>query len=279
MKFIRKFLIRWASPCLIAFGAATSNAQSVHIAHCLYACPTGEANSNEIVVRHLFAASINGQTGLADWVAYRVLRDTIGVASLLPRLWKADDLLLQDSASLQLLMNEPGFTQPDLSDQQDRAYRFNEISINPEDRGRLVPLTSFAGTPYWDELNYISNLAPLPVELRTGSWSRLDQSINDLASRIGEVFVVSGPLYQIQQPLSTNTSIAANRPTAYFKVVASTTALAAFVFREDLESHANFCDQQSSLQQIEQTSELTLFPQIQDITFAELHTELGCVED
>lgn len=259
-------------------GAATGTAQSVHIAHCLSACPAGEASSNEIVVRHLFAASINAQTGLADWVAYRVLRDTIGVASLLPRRWQADDLLALDSASVQLLEDEPAVIQPGAGGQQDRAYGVNEISINPADRGRFVPMSSFAGTPYWDELNYISNLAPLPVDLRTGSWSRLDQSINELASRIGEVFVVSGPLYQIQQPLNVTTSVAVNRPIAYFKVIASTTALAAFVFKQDLESHANYCDQQSSLQQIETISGLTLFPRLQDYTFAELHSKLGCVD-
>ncbi|MEQ8955791.1 MAG: hypothetical protein RL120_16790, partial [Gammaproteobacteria bacterium] len=57
-------------------------------------CPAGAPASNEIVVRHLFAAAINSQTGIADWVAYRVLRDSLGVASLLPRYWAQDSLLV-----------------------------------------------------------------------------------------------------------------------------------------------------------------------------------------
>ena len=278
MKYISKFLIRWASTCLIAVSMATGSAQSVHISHCLAGCPDGGANSNEIVVRHLFAASINGQNGMADWVAYRVLGNSVGVASLLSRQWQAEDLLSPDSASPRSLGNGPGFTQLDLSDQPDRAYRINEITISPGDRGRLVPMSSFAGTPYWNELNYVSNLALLPADLRTGSWSRLDQAINELAARSGEVFVVSGPLYQIQQPLNTSTGATLNGPNAYFKVVATATATAAFVFREDLESHAGHCDQLGSLQQIEQISGLTLFPRLPDFTLAELHTELGCAD-
>jgi endonuclease G len=278
MKYSNKILIRWASAVLLGLATTTGAAQNVHISHCQSACPSGAANSNEIVVRHLFVASINQQHGLADWIGYRVLQDSVGVASLLARYWQQDDLLPGESPYLQSDETRPGFTQPDLSDQPDLSYRINEILIDPEDRGRLVPMSSFAGTPYWDELNYLSNMSPLPVDLRTGSWSRLDQAINELAARIGEVYVLTGPLYQIQQPLDSNLTSATNLPSAYFKVILTETAHAAFIFQHDLAPHRDYCDQRTALGQIEQLSGLRLVPGQQTSMNSELHSELGCAD-
>lgn len=175
MKFTLKFCIRWGSCILTLMTAPALSAQTVHIAHCAAGCPTGAPAANETVVRHLFAASINYQTGLADWIAYRVVPGSVGIASLLPREWQVDDLLAQGIT--EEIAATPGFVQPDLSNLQDRDYRITEFIINPEDRGRLVPMSSFAGTPYWDGLNYLSNMAPIPVGLRLGPWSRLDQAV------------------------------------------------------------------------------------------------------
>lgn len=276
MKYINKIPIRWVSHLCILLAVTSATAQTVHISHCLNGCPVGEAENNVTVVHHLFAASINHQSGLADWVAYRVLAGTIGIASLLPRLWAADNLVVPDSTSVQLLNGGPGFAQLDLSDQQDRNYRVNEITIKPEDRGRLVPLSSFADTPYWPELNYLSNMAPLPSDLRTGSWSRLDQSINELARRVGEVFVISGPLYKIQPAVNTRTGNSFSRPAAFFKVVATESALVGFIFPWNLNQHVHYCDLRSSLQRVERRSGLNLFPNRQDSTALNLPAALGC---
>ncbi|GIT59686.1 MAG: hypothetical protein Ct9H300mP19_16340 [Dehalococcoidia bacterium] len=46
-----------------------------------------------VVIHHVYAAGLNGDTGLADWVSYRLTKDAIGVASLLPRIWQPDRLL------------------------------------------------------------------------------------------------------------------------------------------------------------------------------------------
>lgn len=278
MKYTSKFLIQWASALLLTFGTAIAAAQTVHISHCLRQCPTGEAGTNELVVRHLFAASINQQTGLADWLAYRVLEGSVGVASLLPRLWARDDLLQSDLPNQQVTDSGPRITQADLQDQADLSYRISEFTINPEDRGRLAPMSSFAGTPYWDELNRLSNMSPIPSDLRTGSWSRLDQAVNEFAARSGEVYVISGPLYQIQQPLNAAAQDDSNRPAAYFKVIATANAHAAFIFRQDMAPHARYCNQRSSLQQVEELSGLQLFPGLPTAGSSELHNEIGCAD-
>ncbi len=260
--------------------ATSGHPQTVHISHCMAGCPELNAAAQpvgtELIVRHLFVASINLDNGLANWVAYRVLRDTVGVASLLPRQWQVDQLVDADSRGIHDIDRGPRFSQPDLRNQPDRSYRISEIRINPEDRGHLVPLSSFAGTPYWDELNYLSNMSPIPSDLRTGAWSRLDQAVNELAARIGEVYVLSGPLYRIQQPLSSRSADVSSLPAAYFKIIATGLSHAAFVFDQNLSQHAHYCEQLSSLQQIEQSSDLHFFPEQENATTDDLQINLGC---
>ncbi|MSR10354.1 MAG: DNA/RNA non-specific endonuclease [Gammaproteobacteria bacterium] len=265
--------IRWGNCLLLALVMQQLSAQTVHIGHCLAGCPAGTPAANDIVVRHLFAASINYQNGLADWVAYRVLPDTVGVASLLPRAWLADELLSQQ---LPVAIDEaPRFVQPDISNLQDRDYRTNELIVNPQDRGRLVPMSSFAGTPFWDDLNYLSNMAPIPVALRLGPWSRLDQAVNELADRTGAVFVVSGPLYGSVVGTDAPVDIA-NSPVAFFKLVATNLEHAAFVFPAASAQHSGFCDYRTSLEQLQKISSLDLLPDLQQASNDDLYRMLGC---
>ena len=93
--------------------------------------------------------SINSRTGLSDWQAYRVLADSVGVASLLPRVWYEDSLVSPNVASADVIDDDQQFVQALPIDVEERSYQLNEIKILPEDQGRLVPMSSFAGTPYW----------------------------------------------------------------------------------------------------------------------------------
>ncbi|MDA1372112.1 MAG: DNA/RNA non-specific endonuclease [Proteobacteria bacterium] len=270
-----RFLIRWVSALTLLLSTFGSHGQTIHIAHCMTACPSGSSPANEIVVRHLYAASINAETGLADWVAYRILEDSVGVASLLRRWWQQDELL-PGTAIIEEGVDRPGFTQPDLTDQPDRSYRINEIVFSSEERGRLVPLTSFADTPYWEELNNLTNMAPLPADLRTGSWARLEQAINELAATEGELFVVSGPIYEISAPLSIQANGYSEQASAFFKVVATRSHYAAFLFDHAVSGTANYCDHRSTLQQIQSRSGLTLFPDLLQMGSPDLAARLRC---
>jgi len=260
MKCIRTFLIPWASLALLAASPAAT-AGTIHIAHCLKECPPVRAPDSEVVVRHLYAAGIDPATGLAEWEAYRVVPGAIGVASLLPRYWEAERLLRTEVP--EEMQNEgPRVVQPDLSDVQDREYRVNEVLVNPEDRGRLAPMSSFADTPYWEELNNLSNMAPLPPDLRRGSWARLETAINELAATDGELHVVTGPL--------------PGETPAYFKAIAGAGGVAAFVFPEDLPRHANFCARAMTLDDIEAATGYALFPAGAPAAPGPLLQSLGC---
>lgn len=263
---MQRFLILWAS--LLA--AVSIQAQPVFISHCLQACPDVSRPDAEVVVRHLYAAAIDPDTGLAEWVAYRVLPDSVGVASLLPRYWQADELVSTGAVSL-AESGSPSLVQPDLTDAQDREYRINEISFDAGDQGRLAPMTSFAGTPYWDELNKLSNMSPLPQALRLGSWSRLDQAINELTAEAGELYVVGGPLYSYS-----GSQNEASLPTSYYKIVSDGESVATFVFSNALPIHAEYCDQVVSLSQVESQLDRQILPGLSGLNQQSLASSLGC---
>ena len=276
MTYISKFFIRWAS--LFSLLVATiANAQTVHISHCLAGCPVVAESTvienSELIVRQLYVASINARSGLANWQAYRVLADSVGVASLLPRVWFEDSLVSRGAAQLEVIDSAKLIEQDVPIDAEERSYQLGGINLLSEDQGRLVPMSSFAGTPYWSELNFLSNMAALPFELRAGSWSRLDQAINELADKIGEVYVISGPIYNGHEKEMIESAV---KPSAYFKVISTPESLSAFIFDRNVRQHVSFCDQVSTLELIEAATGLTLFPQRENAIAATLHAQLTC---
>ena len=276
MTYISKFFIRWAS--LFSLLVATiANAQTVHISHCLAGCPVVAESTvienSELIVRQLYVASINALNGLANWQAYRVLADSVGVASLLPRVWFEDSLVSRGAAQLEVIDSAKLIEQDVPIDAEERSYQLGGINLLSEDQGRLVPMSSFAGTPYWSELNFLSNMAALPFELRAGSWSRLDQAINELADKIGEVYVISGPIYNGHEKEMIESAV---KPSAYFKVISTPESLSAFIFDRNVRQHVSFCDQVSTLELIEAATGLTLFPQRENAIAATLHAQLTC---
>lgn len=274
MRFISNTYTRWVSALALTVFICISEAQTVHISHCMAACPRGSVNNNEIVVHHLYAAEINNTNALPDWVAYRVLENSVGIASLLPRWWQQDELL-SNAIELESNLSQSNFDQPDLSDAQDRDYRVNEVVFTADGRGRLAPITSFADTPFWDELNNLSNMTTLPNDLRSGAWSRLEQAINELVAYKEELYVVSGPLYEVSGALSIGAADGAV-PASYFKVIATPSEYAAFIFAADLPIHAVFCNQIATISHIQELSGLILFPELDSELTPGLYNGLRC---
>lgn len=276
MTYISKFFIRWAS--LFSLLVATiANAQTVHISHCLAGCPVVAESmaieNSELIVRQLYVASINARSGLANWQAYRVLADSVGVASLLPRVWFEDSLVSRGATQLEVIDSAKLIEEDVPIDAEERSYQLGGINLLSEDQGRLVPMSSFAGTPYWSELNFLSNMAALPFELRAGSWSRLDQAINELVDKIGEVYVISGPIYSGHEKEMIESAV---KPSAYFKVISTPESLSAFIFDRNVRQHVSFCDQVSTLELIEAATGLTFFPQRENAITVTLHAQLTC---
>lgn len=264
---------------LLASPLTVLNAQNIAITHCDGQCPIYESNlattRSNVVVHNLYAAGLNADSGLADWVAYRLSREAIGVASLIPRSWDADKLL---EHSMELDLIELGAAEFSLADISAGSPYAPPAPVSDEqERVRLAPMTSFANTPYWPDLNKLSNMVPMPSPLRLGAWLRLETALNELVAREEDLLVVTGPLFLITGGLSTNNANASFIPAAYYKVVVSDSGIATFVFPEDLAQHRHYCEQLADLEQVQSMSALELFPGRNPRPSVELLEQLGCV--
>lgn len=255
--------------------------QSIVVSQCLGQCPgyqsADAARNARVVIHHVYAAGLNSQTGLADWVAYRMTKEAVGVASLLSRSWQPDRLV---DIPGELEIMESTAAQVSLASIRQRDNPYGGVSPQapePESRARLAPITSFANTPYWSDLNNVTNMVPMPSTLRLGAWLRLEQTLNTAVGQEGDLYVISGPLYLITAPLGAGTAASSLNPAAYFKVVLNDKGYAAFVLPESLPQQASYCEQRTELKQIEQMSGLILTAAESLDESAELLASLGCL--
>lgn len=267
---------------LTALGAiSAASGQSVAVTHCQGECPSYDsqlaATRANVVIHHLYAAGLNGDTGIADWLAYRLTKDAVGVASLLPRSWQADRLVGISQVEDILQIGDAELSLTEIATSNDNPYAAMATpDVEPEERARLAPMTGFANTPYWSDLNNLSNMVPMPSPLRLGPWLRLEQRLNRLAVEREELYVITGPLYIINN-LSLSPNPAELNPAAYYKIVSDDTGLVAFAFPHDMKQHQSMCEQRVAYSEIESMAGLTLFPQQKTMQESDsLLAALGC---
>jgi endonuclease G len=235
---------------------------------CLGGCPIGGAPSNTTITRSIYVLSNNPRTKFADWVAYRVTRETIGKSK--QRNWKAD---------------------PDLPESQTLEpsdYDGAPLALKI-DRGHQAPLAAFSGTADWPKTNYLSNITPQRSELNQGPWEKLEAAEVRLAQRpdVAAVFVVTGTLYE--RPVGTLPAADEPHviPSGYWKVIAiessSGVVAAGFLMHQNTPRSANYCAHNVLIQEVEHRSRLDLFPQLSGLRQIAVETQpsqlldnLGC---
>lgn len=249
-----QFLIALAS---LASSDATASDSELHTFHCLLGCPQGAPATNDTIVREIYTLSSNDLTKMADWVAYRVTKESIGPSA--GRDWETDPWLAVDET---LTPNS-----------YDRASEDLHI-----DRGHQAPLASFSGTAFADETNILSNITPQSSALNQGPWVSLEDQERGLAQRLGvPVYVYTGPLFErFMKPLP-NGGEWQRVPSGYWKVVGLADGrISAFIFDQSTARRSDFCDGRVPLLHLELRSRLKLFPQA-TAAFASLDAELGCL--
>ena len=252
---------RYAIMVMALFASPAQADNEVHIVHCLQGCPTGTPNSNDLVIRQIYALSSNDATKLADWVAYLITRETIGTSESLNRNWKKDPDLDDDET-----------LEPDPDD-----YKGANRQIKT-DRGHMAPRASFAGTVFWSDTNYLSNITPQRSDLNQGAWLDLENAERELTWRRGEVWVLVGTLYEKDEDPLPGADEPHKVPSGYWKVISLESGkMAGFIFDQELDRDANHCDQIQPLQEIERRSGLNLFPNA-PLSWGsqELGSDLGC---
>jgi len=284
MKMFSKQLLALAQRlglyCILALLPVSVLGQNIAVTHCQGACPQYAsnivANQAKIVIHHVYAAGLNNDSGMPDWVAYHLSSDAVGVASLLPRNWQSDSLLRFSDAGDLIEVGDSEFSLAQISADTSAYAGLGAPDMQEEETVRLAPMTSFANTPYWPELNNISNMVPMPANLRLGAWLKLEQALNQLVDTEEDLYVVSGPLFLISQPLSTSLQGTDFGPAAYYKIVSSDDGFLSFMFPENMQRYESFCDRRMALDQIEGMSGLNIFPGREPKESVKLLDALGC---
>lgn len=249
---------------LLAGTPAAADEAEVHTFHCLHGCPSGASATNDLVVREIYTLSSNDRTKFADWVAYRVTRETVGPSG--GRSWRSDPWL-----------GEPETLEPD--DYEDAP---EALSI---DRGHQAPLAAFSGTPFAADTNLLSNITPQRSALNQASWQRLEAEERRFVQRSDPtapspaLYVLTGPLYERPMPpMPMPGGYERHRvPSGYWKVLATEDGrMTAFIFDQDAPRSADHCAFRVALEAVEIRADLTLFPRLADRAFRPLDAELGC---
>ena len=238
--------------------AASARDAELHTFHCLHGCPVGASGTNDVVVREIYTLSSNDLTKMADWVAYRITKESIGQSG--DRDWRADPWLDDDETLAPA------------------AYDMASGKLHI-DRGHQAPLASFSGTPSAADTNILSNITPQSSALNQGPWVRLEDREREMAKRLGvPVYVLTGPLYErMMQPLP-NGGDYQRVPSGYWKVVALGDGRAtAFVFDQTASRGDDVCAARVSIRHVELRSRLRLFPNATNALMP-LDLELGCSE-
>ena len=259
----------------------SANAQEITAAQCNGVCPVFDSSMattrSKVVIHHVYAAGINGDTGLPDWLSYRLTKDAVGVASLLPRTWNPDRLLRFSGVDDILGIGSSELRLAEIAVSDSPYGGVGEILEQEERTARLAPMTAFANTPYWSDLNNLSNMVPMPKSLRIGPWLHLEQQLNRLVARKGELQVITGPVFLIDN-LSASPTTTTIEPAAYYKVVASQDDVEAFVFSKELKQFDSYCDQVTDLEQLQRMLSIKFFPDRSLSQSGQLLTELNCTE-
>ena len=254
--------------CIAVFFTAPASAQEIHSALCLYGCPYGSPQTNDLIIRDIYILSSNDDTKLSDWAAYRVTANTIGSSK--ERIWRADPYLAPDETL------EP------------EDYEGANAALQT-DRGHQVPLASFAGTEHAADTNFLSNITPQKSALNQGAWERLENAERVIAKREGSppVYVMTGPVYQRDMPTLPRADEPHKVPSGYWKIVSiqdsSGLKVASFLFDQETQRKELYCDHLTTIGDIENKTGLKFFHELDHATINQLRqapsslkSELGC---
>lgn len=163
---------RWRYAVLLVgmFSACHCEADADRMAH-MRLEPQGVLGQVEPVSRNWYALGYSPQKRQPLWVAYRIKRtDTCKAVE------RKDNFRPDPNVS-----NSPsrwdyygtGFDRGHMAPANDMLYRFEAM----------------------DDSFYMSNMSPQYYHVNRGIWERIESFVHDVAKRLGEIWVVSGPIF------------------------------------------------------------------------------------
>lgn len=243
---------------LVLLSLASPNSYGeIKSVHCPLGCPSLTIPNNTVVFTHTYALSINKGSKLADWVAYEVNITNFGPSP--GRNWD-NNALIDENATLE---------------KKDYKAANSHLKV---DKGHQAPLAAFAGSDYWYELNYLSNITPQKSDLNQGTWRDLESAVRTAVSYNSSLFVITGPLYNdtINNPTLPKADEEHLIPDAYFKIIYNLKGESApFLMNQETPKGTEFCSKKATISKIKSdiAFELPLL-----VESDELYAQLGCNE-
>lgn len=223
----------------------------IHCKHFFYGYPYGTPETNDLIIRDPYALSSNDDTKLADWVAYRLSMHEVDGDLTVERAWKADPWL-EDSETL-----EP--------DDYTGAHQTLRV-----DRGHQTPLGSFKGSRHASQTNLLSNITPQKSALNQGVWMQLESRVREIVRDLGEVYVITGPVYEREMPSLPGADEPHKVPSGYWKIVCVQDGggvhAAAFFFDQDTPRNNKILAHQVTIDEIEDKTGLDFLWLLDDDT-------------
>lgn len=231
---------------------ASRKPMEIYCKHFFYGYPLGTPETNDLIIRDIYALSNNDRTKFADWVAYRLTIYEVNRECDLTRIWRKDPWL-DDNETLD--------ASPD-------AYK-DSNKVLKVDRGHQAPLASFGGTRTWHETNYFSNITPQKSELNQGSWMHLEEMVRNIVRTNRVVYVMTGPLYEKEMPKLPHVTVEHRVPSGYWKIVilpgkGSSFETAAFIFPQETPRDAKVLSYLTTIRTIEKKTGLDFLWLLED---------------
>jgi endonuclease G len=215
---------------LLLSSAASADVLSVH---CPIGCPSNP-EKNDLVFGHLYAMSNNPDTKFADWVAYEV--DVVNFGDTPGRKWAVDPLLDQNETL------------------EAADYKGASSSSLEADRGHQAPLASFAGSRYWSELNYLSNITPQDKDLNQGPWKNLEEAVRGAVKFRNSLFVMTGPIFSVEMASLPGADEGHTVPSGYFKIIYNEKGeSAAFIMQQSAGRKDRYCQAVADLSTVQES--------------------------
>lgn len=225
----------------------------IYCKHFIFGYPLGAPAPNPMVIRDLYALSLNGQTKFADWVCYHLTpHETKGTLDLF-REWHTDPWLHK---------NETLVATPKKDDE------YKGVEKLKYDRGHLAPLGSFKGSRFASQVNFYSNIVPQKSTLNRGAWKNLEGKVRSLVNTYDHVWVMSGPLYEQDMPPLPKAK-PHKVPSAFWTIIVASNKenpkapkdikVAAFIMGQETKSDYKPKDLLKSVDEVENRSKLNFF--------------------
>lgn len=255
-------------PLSLALAQPGAAPARIYCKHFIFGYPLGAPATNPMVIRDLYALSMNGQTKLADWVCYHLTpHETQGTLDL-KREWHNDPWLHND---------ENLIAEPKKKDEYIDAKELLQY-----DRGHMAPLASFKGSRYACQVNFYSNIMPQKADLNEGPWVKLEDKVRGLVSKYGYVWGMSGPLYEKDMPPLPKTAKAHKVPSGFWMIVAAADKenpspqdlkVAAFILDQDTPGKYNPEKGLVSVDEVENRSKLNFFWELSPLDQSSLESQ------